>query len=136
MIATIIARWSRSRSSSMAQSSRGRGGATSCRLCVTSSNGAPGNLLSRTDGLLWRRGQAVVGGGSAGNVSLGTEGMTPKNTKGLPLSGRAPHVLLFRPGSPRPVPPGYAAFGFLPGAGAGTYPDTRHCHASVVLVPS
>ena len=30
----------------------------------------------------------------------------------------------------------YAAFGFLPGAGAGTYPDTRHCHASIVLVPS
>ena len=30
----------------------------------------------------------------------------------------------------------YAAFGFLPGAGAGTYPDTRHCHASIVLLPS
>jgi hypothetical protein len=30
----------------------------------------------------------------------------------------------------------YAAFGFRPGAGAGTYPDTRHCHASIVLLPS
>ena len=30
----------------------------------------------------------------------------------------------------------YAAFGFLPGAGADTYPDTRHCHASIVLLPS
>jgi hypothetical protein len=30
----------------------------------------------------------------------------------------------------------YAAFGFLPGAGAGTYPEIRHCHASIVLVPS
>jgi hypothetical protein len=30
----------------------------------------------------------------------------------------------------------YAAFGFLPGAGAGTYPEIRHCHASIVLLPS
>jgi len=60
--------------------------------------------------------------------------------KGPPLAGRAPHLLHFRPGSDPDRPashPGYAAaFGFRPGAGAGTYPDTRHCHASIVLLPS
>jgi hypothetical protein len=29
-----------------------------------------------------------------------------------------------------------ADFGFLPGAGGGTNPDTRHCHASIVFPPS
>jgi hypothetical protein len=28
------------------------------------------------------------------------------------------------------------AFGLRPGAGAGTYPETRHCQASMVLPPS
>jgi len=61
-----------------------------------------------------------------------------KWTKGPPLAGRAPHVLPFRPGSPptSAVRARYPAFGFLPGAGAGTNPDTRHCHASIFLVPS
>ena len=64
----------------------------------------------------------------------GREIRRPRKTKGLPLSGQAPHVLQFRAESnPHPS---YAAFGFLPGAGAGTYPDTRHCHASIVLLPS
>ena len=63
-----------------------------------------------------------------------------EKTNGPPLAGRAPHEPPFRPGSrldllKSRVRP-YAAFGFLPGAGAGTNPDTRHCHASIVLVPS
>lgn len=63
----------------------------------------------------------------------------PKRTKGPPLSGRAPHVMPLRAGiGPAPdlrARP-YGAFGFLPGAGAGTYPDTRHGHASIVVPPS
>ena len=36
----------------------------------------------------------------------------------------------------RSEPASYAALGLRPGAGVGTNPDIRHCHASMVLAPS
>ena len=59
------------------------------------------------------------------------EGPTPRGTS----PSRTALLAGIGPG-PTSAARRYAAFGFLPGAGAGTYPDTRHCHASIVLLPS
>ena len=58
------------------------------------------------------------------------EGPTPRGMS--PSLDALPARPVSDPDRPKSRARRYAAFGFLPGAGAGTYPDTRHCHASIV----
>ena len=74
----------------------------------------------------------MAGGPTAGSVNPAAGRTAPQRHEGPAPLGTSPS----RTAVPAGIAPGarrYAAFGFLPGAGAGTYPDTRHCHASIVM---
>ena len=82
--------------------------------------------------------RSVAAGRPAENVDPTTGRTAPQKREGPAPPGMSPSRAALPAGiaPDRCINARYAAFGFLPGAGAGTYPDTRHCHASIVLVPS
>ena len=61
--------------------------------------------------------------------------LSPQMNEGPTPLGTSPSRTALRAGigpGPTSAARRYAAFGFLPGAGAGTNPDTRYCRASIV----